>query len=144
MTNTQWRTGSVCITVLVALLSLAFGGLWEVILPGSAILAALAVFRNNEKSDLYILAAGQLAVYGAAYGSYLTAVICELSLFAAIAGKERIKLLVITFISLGFLGFAAQGMYHTGWWIAGLAVLCAAIVIAAYARKEAISRSMRE
>ena len=139
----RWITGWICITILAAMASLIVGGRAEVILPGSVIVAALVFVSKIEDTDLYILAAGQLMVYGAAYGSYLMALICEGALFAVVLGNTRIKLLIITFISLILLGAAAQIAYHTGWWITGVAGICAVLVISGYTREEAISRRMK-
>lgn len=139
----QWKNGCIFIAIVSALLSLAFGGRWEIIIPGSIILAAMAIRWKREDTDLYILVIGQLLVYGAAYGSYSTAVICEASLFAAVAGNTRVKLVIATIISLTILGTAAQVMYHTGWWIAGLVILCTILVISGYVREEALARTMR-
>jgi hypothetical protein len=143
MMSDRWRAGCICIAILCAFLSLALGGRWETIIPGSIILAAVVIQGKKEDTDLYLLAVGQLLVYGAAYGSYIAAVICELSLFAAVAGNTQIKLLIVTLISLTILGTAAQMMYHTAWWIAGLVILCTILVISGYARKEALARTMR-
>ncbi|KAF1078608.1 hypothetical protein [Methanogenium sp. MK-MG] len=143
MTSGRWRTGCICIAILGAIISLAFGGIMEIIIPGSVILAAITVLGKRENTALYILAAGQLLVYGAACGSYIAAVVCEVSLFAAVAGNTRMKLLIATTISLAILAAAAQQMHHTGWWTAGLVILCAILVISGYAREEAISRAMR-
>ncbi len=143
MMSDRWRTGCICIAILVALLSLAFGGRGEVIITGSILLTAMEILWKREDTDLYILAVGQLLVYGAAYGSYIIAVICEVCLFAAVAGNTRIKLLIAAIISLTILGTAARMMYHTGWWIAGLVILCAILVISGYAREEALARTMR-
>ncbi|GAB7016562.1 hypothetical protein [Methanogenium cariaci] len=139
----QWRTGCICIAILGAIISLAFGGTGEIIIPGCVVLVALITLGKKENINLYVLAAGQLLVYGAAQGSYIAAVVCEVSLFAAVAGNTRIKLLIATTITLAILATAAQQMYHTGWWLAGLAILCTVLVISGYAREEAISRAMR-
>ena len=143
MISERWKTGCISIGILCALVSLAFGGRWETIIPGCIILAAVVILWKKEDTDLYLLAVGQLLVYGAAYGSYIAAVICEISIFAAVAGNTQIKLLIITLISLTILGTAAQMMYHTAWWVAGLVILCIILVISGYAREEAIARTMR-
>ena len=103
----------------------------------------MIVWRDRD-IDLFILAVGQLVVYGASYGSYFAAVICEVSLFVAILGNAHTKLLIAAFITLSVLGVATQFIYHTGWWIVGLAILCTILIVSGYTRKEALSRSMRD
>lgn len=143
MTSNRWRTGCVCITILSAMISLLFGGILEVIIPGSLIVAVMILLWRRENFDLYFLAAGQLLVYGAAYGSYIAAIVCEATLLAAVAGNKRITLLIPVFISLTILGITARIMHHTGWWIAGLIILCTILIISGYAREEALIRAMR-
>ncbi|WFN34715.1 hypothetical protein L1S32_00915 [Methanogenium sp. S4BF] len=143
MMSGRWRTGCIGIAILAAMATLAIGGRAEIIIPGSIILAGMVILWKTDDTDLYILAVGQLLVYGSAYGSYITAIICEGCLFAAIAGENKIKLLIATFISLTILGTASQMMYHTGWWTAGLMILCIILVISAFVREEAIARTMR-
>ena len=123
--------------------TLVVGGRAEIIIPGSIILAGILVLWNTDDTDLYILAVGQLLVYGAAYGSYIAAVICEGCLFAAIAGKTRLKLIMVIFLSLIILGTASQMMYHTGWWTLGLILISVLLVSSAFVRKEAIARAMK-
>ncbi|MDE4909018.1 hypothetical protein L0665_10400 [Methanogenium marinum] len=144
MISSRWRTGCICVAIIIAIGSLALGGLWEVITPGSAVLASIMIWWKNRDIDLYILAVGQLLVYGASYGSYFAAVICEVSLFAAIVGRTHTKLLIVAFITLTILGIVTQFVYHTGWWIAGLVILCTILIVSGYTRKEALSRSMRD
>lgn len=62
----QWRTGCICIAILGAIISLAFGGTGEIIIPGCVVLVALITLGKKENINLYVLAAGQLLVYGAA------------------------------------------------------------------------------
>ncbi|WAI00697.1 hypothetical protein [Methanogenium organophilum] len=143
MISGRWETGCISAAILIAIGSLAFGGIWQIVIPTSAVLAAIATVWKHEGSDLYILAVGQVLVYGASYGSFFAAVICEVSLFAAIAGNTHIKLLIGTFITFTILGIVAEVMYHTGWWIAGLVTLCTILFISGYTRKEALSRSLR-
>ncbi|MFA5398045.1 MAG: hypothetical protein WC346_18680 [Methanogenium sp.] len=143
MNADTWKTITVSVAILIAIFSIPFGGLWQIIIPGSVVLAVMHLFWKHGGIDLYIFAIGQMLVYGASYGSYLTAIICEASLFAAIAGKMQSKLLILTFIMLAILGTITQMIYHTGWWIAGLVVLCGIFVISGYVRKEALSRSLR-
>lgn len=143
MNAVPWKTVSVGVSILIAMVSLVFGGLWELVIPGSVMLAAILMVGKQEGSDLYIIAVGQLLVYGASYGSFFIAVICEFCLFAAIIGKTQKKMLVILFIMLTIIGIIAQMIYHTGWWIAGLIVLCSLLVISGHIRKEALSRSLR-
>ena len=143
MISDRWRAGWTCIAILAAAGALFFGGRPEVIIPGGIIVAALVFAWDREDTNLYILALGQLMVYGAAYGSYLSALICEGALFTVVLGNTRQRLLIVTGVSLLLLGAAAHMMYHTGWWIAGVAGVCAALVIAGYTREEAISRRMK-
>lgn len=143
MISDRWRAGWTCIAILAAAGALFFGGRAEVIIPGGIIVAALVFVWDREDTDLYILAAGQLMVYGAAYGSYLSALISEAALFTAVMGNTPQRLLLITWISLILLGAVAHMMYHTGWWIAGIAGICAVLVISGYTREEAISRRMK-
>ncbi len=144
MISSRWRTGCIGLAIIIAIGSLVLGGLWEVIIPGSAVLAAMMTFWRDRDIDLFILTVGQLVVYGASYGSYFAAVICEVSLFAAIVGNTHTKLLIATFIALTILGTAAPQIYHTGWWIAGFVILCTILIVSGYTRKEALSRSMRD
>ncbi len=141
--STRWRRGCIAVAILSAMATLAFGGRAEIIVPGSIILTAILFFWKTDDTDLYILAVGQLLVYGAAYGSYIAAVVCEGCLFAAIAGETRLKLIIVTIISLIILGTASQMMYHTGWWTLGLVTICVVLVISAFVRKEAIARAMK-
>lgn len=143
MTAARWKLAYTGIAILGAMITLAFGGRGEIIIPGSIIIAAMATRWNTDDTDLYLLAVGQLLVYGAAYGSYIAAIVCEGCLFAAIAGETKIKLLTAAFISLIILGTASQMMYHAGWWTAGLIILCIILVISGYVREEAIARRMR-
>lgn len=143
MIPSRWRAGWTCIAILAAAGALFCGGRPEVIIPGALIVAALVFAWDREDTDLYILAAGQLMVYGAAYGSYFSALICEGALFAVVLGNTRQRLLLVTGVSLILLGIAAHMMYHTGWWIAGVAGICAVLVISGYTREEAISRRMK-
>lgn len=143
MTSARWKLACIGIAILGAVVTLVFGGRGEIIIPGSVILAAVVFFWKTEDTDLYILSVGQLLVYGAAYGSYIAAIVCEGCLFAAIAGETKIKLLIAAFISLIILSTASQVMYHTGWWTAGLIILCIILVISGYVREEAIARKMR-
>jgi hypothetical protein len=144
MISSRWRAGCIGVAILVAIGSLALGGIWEVIIPGSAVLAAMITFWKNRDIDLYILAVGQLLVYGASYGSFFAAAVCEASLLAAIAGRTHTKLLIAAFITITILGVSAQFVYHTGWWIAGLVILCTILIVSGYTREEALSRSMRD
>jgi len=141
--STRWRRGCIAVAILSAMATLAFGGRAEIIVPGSIILTAILFFWKTDDTDLYILAVGQLLVYGAAYGSYIAAVICEGCLFAAIAGETRLKLIIVTVMSLIILGTTSQMMYHTGWWTLGLILISVLLVISAFVRKEAIARAMK-
>ena len=143
MMSTRWRRGCIAVAILSAMATLAFGGRAEIIVPGSIILTAILFFWKTDDTDLYILAVGQLLVYGAAYGSYIAAVICEGCLFAAIAGETRLKLIIVTVMSLIILGTTSQMMYHTGWWTLGLILISVLLVISAFVRKEAIARAMK-
>lgn len=143
MIANRWRAGWTCIAICAAAGALFFGGRPEVIIPGALIVAALVFAWDREDTDLYVLALGQLMVYGAAYGSYISALISEAALFAVVLGNTRQRLLIVTGMSLILLGAAAHMMYHTGWWIAGVASICAALVIAGYTREEAISRRIK-
>jgi hypothetical protein len=141
--STRWRRGCIAVAILSAMATLAFGGRAEIIVPGSIILTAILFFWKTDDTDLYILAVGQLLAYGAAYGSYIAAVICEGCLFAAIAGETRLKLIIVTVMSLIILGTTSQMMYHTGWWTLGLILISVLLVISAFVRKEAIARAMK-
>ena len=141
--STRWRRGCIAVAILSAMATLAFGGRAEIIVPGSIILTAILFFWKTDDTDLYILAVGQLLVYGASYGSYIAAVICEGCLFAAIAGETRLKLIIVTVMSLIILGTTSQMMYHTGWWTLGLILISVLLVISAFVRKEAIARAMK-
>lgn len=143
MTPNRWEKGCFSVAILIAISSLAFGGIWEIVIPASVVLSAMMIFWKTEGIDLYILAVGQLLVYGVSYGSCLVAAVCEVSLFTAIVGKTHKKLLVATFITLTILGIVSQVIHHTGWWIAGLVIVCTILVISGYTRKEALSRSLR-
>ena len=143
MISTRWRYGCIAVAILSAMATLAFGGRAEIIVPGSIILTAILFFWKTDDIDLYILAVGQLLVYGATYGSYAAAVICEGCIFATIAGERRLKLIMVPFMSLIILGTASQMMYHTGWWTLGLVTICIVLVISAFVRKETIARAMR-
>jgi len=141
--STRWRRGCIAVAILSAMATLAFGGRAEIIVPGSIILTAILFFWKTDDTDLYILAVGQLLVYGAAYGSYIAAGICEGCLVAAIAGETRLKLIIVTVMSLIILGTTSQMMYHTGWWTLGLILISVLLVISAFVRKEAIARAMK-